>query len=124
MSFFHLSAPDLLLGFDSDPAHRNIFGLIEDNPDMARAGVALRKFGQEIIEGLAKERVHPSWIVPGGVNAPLDRGRCATAFWPDCPAARALAERTLEFFKTVLDKLRRRDRALRHRAHHVRRAGR
>ena len=39
---------------------------------MARAGIALRKFGQEIIEGLAGERVHPSWIVPGGVNAPLD----------------------------------------------------
>ena len=72
LSFFHLSAPDLLLGFDSDPAHRNIFGLIEDNPDMARAGVALRKFGQEIIQGLAQERVHPSWIVPGGVNAPLE----------------------------------------------------
>src|SRR5690349_21519684 len=72
LSFFHLSAPDLLLGFDSDPAHRNIFGLIEDHPEMARAGIALRKFGQEIIAGLAKERVHPSWIVPGGVNAPLE----------------------------------------------------
>src|SRR5690242_5496113 len=71
LSFFHLSAPDLLLGFDSDPARRNIFGLIEDNPEMARAGIALRKYGQEIIEGLAGERVHPSWIVPGGVNAPL-----------------------------------------------------
>ena len=74
LSFFHLSAPDLLLGFDSDPAHRNIFGLIEQNPEMAKAGVALRKFGQQIIEGLAKERVHPSWIVPGGVNAPLGSG--------------------------------------------------
>src|ERR1035437_5111005 len=36
LSFFHLSAPDLLLGFDSDPAHRNIFGLIDENPEMAR----------------------------------------------------------------------------------------
>src|ERR1051325_505326 len=71
LSFFHLSAPDLLLGFDSDPARRNIFGLIEANPDLARAGIALRRFGQEIIEGLAGERVHPAWIVPGGVNAPL-----------------------------------------------------
>ena len=26
LSFFHLSAPDLLLGFDSDPARRNIIG--------------------------------------------------------------------------------------------------
>jgi len=102
LSFFHLSAPDLLLGFDSDPAHRNIFGLIEANPEMARAGVALRKYGQEIIEGLAKERIHPSWIVPGGVNAPLApdvRDRVLAGL----PAARALAEKTLAFFKTVLD---------------------
>ena len=109
LSFFHLSAPDLLLGFDSDPAHRNIFGLIEDNPDMARAGVALRKFGQEIIQGLAQERVHPSWIVPGGVNAPLDsavRDRILAGL----PNARALAERTLAYFKTVLDSSRKRSR--------------
>ncbi|HYW45985.1 MAG TPA: Ni/Fe hydrogenase subunit alpha [Bryobacteraceae bacterium] len=103
LSFFHLSAPDLLLGFDSDPARRNIFGLIEDNPEMAKAGVALRKFGQEIIEGLAKERVHPSWIVPGGVNAPL-AADVRSRILAGLPAARALAERTLEFFKTVLDR--------------------
>ena len=28
LSFFHLSAPDLLLGMDSEPARRNLFGLI------------------------------------------------------------------------------------------------
>jgi NAD-reducing hydrogenase large subunit len=103
LSFVPLSAPDLLLGFDSDPAHRNILGLIEDNPDMARAGVALRKFGQEIIEGLAKERVHPSWIVPGGVNAPLAtevRDRTLAGL----PGARVLAQNTLAFFKSALDK--------------------
>jgi NAD-reducing hydrogenase large subunit len=102
LSFFHLSAPDLLLGFDSDPAHRNIFGLIAENPDMARAGVALRKFGQEIIQGLALERVHPSWIVPGGVNAPL-AGEVRDRILAGLPAARALAERALTFFKTILD---------------------
>ena len=105
LNFFHLSAPDLLLGFDSDPARRNIFGLIEDHPEMARTGVALRKYGQEIIEGLAKERVHPSWIVPGGVNAPLApemRDRILAGL----PAARGMAQRTLAFFKTVLDSFR------------------
>src|SRR5271157_3222948 len=103
LSFFHLSAPDLLLGFDSDPARRNIFGLIDANPEMARAGIALRKYGQEIIEGLAKERIHPSWVVPGGVNAslaPAVRDRILAGL----PGARAIAERTLGFFKTVLDK--------------------
>jgi NAD-reducing hydrogenase large subunit len=102
LSFFHLSAPDLLLGFDSDPVRRNVFGLIEEHPEMAKAGVALRKFGQQIIEGLAKERVHPSWIVPGGVNAPLGpevRERILAGL----PAARALADKTIAFFKTVLD---------------------
>ncbi|MGD0500161.1 MAG: Ni/Fe hydrogenase subunit alpha [Bryobacteraceae bacterium] len=102
LSFFHLSAPDLLLGFDSDPAHRNIFGLIDQNPEMAKAGVALRKFGQQIIEGLAQERIHPSWIVPGGVNAPLApdvRDRILAGL----PAARAIADKTLAFFKTVVD---------------------
>ncbi len=102
LSFFHLSAPDLLLGFDSDPAHRNIFGLIDANPEMAKTGVMLRKFGQEIIEGLAGERVHPSWIVPGGVNAPLApavRERTLAGL----PAQKAAASKTIEFFKTVLD---------------------
>ena len=103
LSFFHLSAPDLLLGFDSDPARRNIFGLIDEQPEMARAGVALRKFGQEIIASLAGERVHPSWIVPGGVNAPL-ASQARDRILAGLPAARAIAERTLAFFKTVLDR--------------------
>jgi NAD-reducing hydrogenase large subunit len=103
LSFFHLSAPDLLLGFDSDPARRNVFGLIEECPDMALAGVSLRKFGQEIIEGLAKERVHPSWIVPGGVNAPLT-AELRDRILAGLPKARATAEHTLEFFKSVMDR--------------------
>ena len=37
LSFFHLSAPDLLLGWDSDPATRNVFGLIRAEPELARA---------------------------------------------------------------------------------------
>jgi NAD-reducing hydrogenase large subunit len=102
LSFFHLSAPDLLLGFDSDPAHRNIFGLIDANPEMAKSGVMLRKFGQEIIEGLALERVHPSWIVPGGVNAPLAPAVREKTL-AGLPSAKATALKTIEFFKTMLD---------------------
>ena len=71
LSFFYLSAPDFLLGMDSDPATRNVLGLIAAHPELAREGIELRKFGLLIIEGLAQERVHPSWIVPGGVAAPL-----------------------------------------------------
>jgi NAD-reducing hydrogenase large subunit len=102
LSFFHLSSPDLLLGFDSDPATRNVLGVIEAYPDLARNGIALRKFGQQAIEGMAKERIHPSWTVPGGVNAPLDpavRDRIRAAL----PEAKAIALKTIGFFKGVVD---------------------
>jgi len=71
LSFFHLSAPDLLLGMDSDPQKRNVFGLIAAEPELARGGIRLRQFGQEIIEQLGGRKIHPSWAVPGGVRDPL-----------------------------------------------------
>ncbi|MGD1012484.1 MAG: Ni/Fe hydrogenase subunit alpha [Acidimicrobiales bacterium] len=71
LSFFHLSSPDLLLGFDGAVASRNILGVAEAAPQMALDGVAMRKFGQQIIERLGGKRVHPGWIVPGGVSHPL-----------------------------------------------------
>jgi NAD-reducing hydrogenase large subunit len=76
LSFFHLSSPDFLLGWDSDPAKRNIFGLIAANPDLARAGIRLRQFGQTVIEKLGARKIHAAWTVPGGVRSPLsEEGR-------------------------------------------------
>src|SRR5262249_38651078 len=92
LSFFHLSAPDLLLGMDSDPAARNVLGLAAKHPDIARDGIALRKFGQRVIEMLAGERIHPSGIVPGGVAAPLSAA-ARDAILKDLPEARAIAWR-------------------------------
>jgi NAD-reducing hydrogenase large subunit len=71
MHFFHLAAPDLLLGFDADPAVRNVFGIIKANPQLALKAVNLRRFGQQIIEILGGKRVHPNFAIPGGVNAAL-----------------------------------------------------
>src|SRR5512140_1414075 len=47
LSFFYLSSPDLLLGMDADPTKRNIFGVIESHPELARDGIKLRAFGQQ-----------------------------------------------------------------------------
>jgi NAD-reducing hydrogenase large subunit len=71
LSFFHLSAPDLYLGFGGDPAARNLFGLVQQQPELARAGIRLRQVGQQIIEALGGRRIHSVWAVPGGVVAPL-----------------------------------------------------
>jgi NAD-reducing hydrogenase large subunit len=102
LSFFHLSAPDLLLGWDSDPAKRNVFGLIESAPELARGGIRLRQFGQEVIESLGGRKIHPAWAVPGGVREPLSDER-RDYLRSRLPEARATAQAALALFKGLLD---------------------
>ncbi len=102
LSFFHLSSPDFLLGWESDHQRRNLFGLMAAEPELARAGIRLRQFGQGIIERLAGRRIHNAWAVPGGVRSPLaleDRDRILEEL-PEAMAAAALA---LERFQRLLD---------------------
>lgn len=102
LSFFYLSAPDFLLGMDSEVATRNVLGVIASHPELARDGIELRKFGLQLIEFLSQERVHPSWVVPGGVSAPLSPAS-RDRILADLPAAIAIADRTIRFFKGALD---------------------
>jgi NAD-reducing hydrogenase large subunit len=101
LSFFHLSSPDLLFGFDADPADRNIIGVARADGHLARDGIGLRRFGQQIIEWLGGKRIHPSWVVPGGVDAPLlaDTRDRILATIPDAIAA---VERALAWYKSSL----------------------
>jgi NAD-reducing hydrogenase large subunit len=101
LSFFHLSSPDLLLGFDSDPTKRNIFGLIKSHPEFARDGILLRKFGQEIIALLGGKKIHPAWVVPGGVSEPLTAER-REKIVEGVPAALAIARRAAEWLGSVV----------------------
>jgi NAD-reducing hydrogenase large subunit len=71
LHFFHLSSPDLLFGFESEPGRRNIVGVAAAHPDIARQGVLLRKFGQEVIRATAGKRIHGTGAVPGGMNRHL-----------------------------------------------------
>jgi NAD-reducing hydrogenase large subunit len=71
LHFFHLCSPDLLFGFDSDVAKRNIVGIAAQHPEAARQGVLLRKYGQEVIRMTAGKRIHGTGSVPGGVNKAL-----------------------------------------------------
>ena len=68
LHFFYLAAPDLLFGFDSEVNRRNIVGVAQAHPEIARKGVLLRKFGQELIRATAGKRIHGTGSVPGGVN--------------------------------------------------------
>jgi NAD-reducing hydrogenase large subunit len=103
LSFFHLSAPDFLLGWDAPPPERNVFGLIAANKDLARAGIRLRQFGQEIIEILGGKKIHPAWAVPGGVRSSLTaEGRERIRQW--LPEAFATTQVAFDLWKQTLDK--------------------
>ncbi len=71
LHFFHLVSPDLLFGFDADPAIRNVIGVIQKFPDLAVQGVMMRKYGQEIIKATAGKKIHGTGAIPGGVNKNL-----------------------------------------------------
>lgn len=98
LSFFHLSAPDFLLGYDSDPAKRNIIGIAEQFPDTAVRGIRLRKFGQEISERITGKKIHIMGIVPGGMAFPLtEENRKALLNW--IPEAKQTVQTGLNIIK-------------------------
>ena len=102
LSFFHLSAPDFLLGWDSAPAQRNVFGLIAANKELARAGIRLRQFGQEIIEILGDKKIHPMWAVPGGVRSALSaEGRAKIRAW--LPEAYATTKVAFDLWQKTME---------------------
>jgi NAD-reducing hydrogenase large subunit len=102
LSLFYLSAPDLLLGMESDPVKRNVFGVVAAKPELGLAGVGLRRFGQHIIELLGNKRIHPGWVVPGGVTEPLAAAKRdeILAMLPEAYANIALA---LKWYKQVAE---------------------
>jgi len=104
LSFFHLSAPDLLLGMDSPPEKRNIFGLLESDAELARRGIRLRQFGQRIIELVGGKRIHPAWGAPGGVLRALGTAeRDEIRGW--IPEALQSMDIALKRLKSVIDSL-------------------
>ncbi len=71
LHFFHLVSPDLLFGFDADPAIRNVIGVAKEFPELAVQGVKMRQYGQEIIKATAGKKIHGTGAIPGGVNKNL-----------------------------------------------------
>lgn len=68
LHLYHLCSPDLLFGFDSEVALRNIVGVAARYPEAAKRGILLRKYGQEVIRITSGKRVHGTGSIPGGVN--------------------------------------------------------
>ncbi len=102
LHFFHLASPDLLFGFDSPTAKRNILALLQSERfcDLALKGVKLRKFGQEVIRAVIGKRIHGTGPIPGGMNKHLDRAD-GEQLQAELPQVLSWAEEGVELAKKI-----------------------
>ena len=64
-----------------------------------------------MIEKIAGKRIHPAWVVPGGVNAPLSV-EVRDEILAEIPEMKKIAKRAIEFFKKEMGKFNEEVRAL------------
>lgn len=71
LHFYFLAAPDFVIGPDADYSVRNIVGIIDAAPDIAKQVVHLRHLTAQILEKFAGRAIHPTFSLPGGVSKPM-----------------------------------------------------
>ncbi|WP_026152897.1 F420-non-reducing hydrogenase Vhu subunit A [Methanocaldococcus villosus] len=71
LHFYFLASPDFILGVDADPKIRNIIGVINKDPELAKKAIALRRFGQRVVEIVGGKAIHPITAIPGGISKQL-----------------------------------------------------
>ncbi len=100
LHFFHLVSPDLLFGFEADPAVRNVIGVAADPrfKQLAVMGVLMRKYGQEVILATAGKKIHGTGAIPGGINKNLSIAE-RDALLKDLPQMEAWAQDALKLCK-------------------------
>ena len=97
--FFHLASPDLLFGMDGPSEQRDFFHVMGQRQEVARDGIALRRFGQEVIAAVSGKRIHGTCAIPGGVNQGMtaaDRQRLLAVI----PEMLERAERGIAVFRS------------------------
>jgi len=92
--FYFLTGPDLIMGPGADPAKRNIFGILSENPEMGKKAVRARYLGTQMLNIVSGKSIHPMTAVPGGCSKPLTEA--------DRDKALPMAEEVLEFAKFTM----------------------
>lgn len=108
LHFFHLASPDLLFGFEAPRESRSVIHVLKEHRDLALQGVAMRRFGQEVIQATAGKKVHGTGAIPGGINKSLTkeereqlRAQIGTMLEGARTAVRIAREYTLEHLESL-----------------------
>ena len=91
LNFYFLAAPDFVIGPDADYSVRNVVGILQAAPEIAKKVVHMRHLGAQMLEGFAGRAIHPTFSVPGGVSKPLTEAERVKLLGP--------AQELLEFSK-------------------------
>lgn len=75
LHFYFLAAPDFVLGPDADFSVRNVIGIAQAEPDLARQVIKMRQLGQMMMEKFAGKVIHPIAAVPGGFAKPMSESQ-------------------------------------------------
>ncbi|MGD0226550.1 MAG: Ni/Fe hydrogenase subunit alpha [Terriglobia bacterium] len=71
LHFYFLAGADFLLGPNADYSVRNVIGILQAAPDVARRVVRVRHMCAHMLEVIAGKAIHPQAAVPGGFSKPL-----------------------------------------------------
>ena len=71
LHFYFLAAPDFVIGPDADYSVRNVVGIVQAAPDIAKQVVKMRQQATTMLEHFAGRAIHPTFSMPGGVSKPM-----------------------------------------------------
>ena len=95
LHFFVLSGPDFVMGPDADYSIRNVVGIVQRAPDVAKRAIRVRFLGQMMTQILGGKAIHPDVSVPGGWSKPTTED--------EVKRLKDMARECLDFASFVID---------------------
>ncbi len=95
LHFYFLAGADFIMGPDADYSVRNVIGIAEKVPDLAKRVIRCRHLGARMLEILTGKSIHPVAAVPGGFSKVLTE--------EDRDKLLEMAKEVLDFAKFSID---------------------
>lgn len=102
LHFYFLGGPDFVVGPDSEPKKRNIFGVVEAvGLDFAKEVIKHRAYGQKMTEIIGGKATHPVCGLPGGQSKPINENE-REEIEQMALSSMYFAQKTLKVFEDVV----------------------
>jgi len=95
LHFYFLAGADFVMGPDADYSVRNVIGIVNKLPDVAKRVVRCRWLGGHMLEMISGKSIHPVAAVPGGFSKPLSK--------KEVEELKPMAQEILELAKFSID---------------------